>query len=265
MPGQHSGETVDERPAERLLPLDRRSPLLAAFPEQGDGLVSARFYKYMLLDPVRDTAARNVILRFESGAPALVERHVGKGRVMLLATTVDCEWTDLPIRTGFLPLLRESARHLLGATDEDSPATLLAGEPRLLSLAGDMQTLEVTRPDGSVWVGRPEAAETGRALLFVGTDQLGIYHVRGAGADGTFATRAAGAFAVNLDPRESDPTRLAPEKRPDRLAAATRAGGQAPKHRVELWHALSALLLLVVLVESLLTLRWRRAAAADQK
>jgi len=264
LPGQHVGETVDERPAERLLPLDRRNPLLAAFPEQGDGLVSARFFKYVLLDPVRDTAVRNAILRYESGAPALVEREVGRGRVMLLTTTVDREWTDLPIRAGFLPLLREAARHLVGANDEDSAATLLVGEPRLLAFAGDVQTLEVTRPDGSVWVGTREQAGAGRTLSFAGTDQIGIYRVRGAGTDGTFVRREAQDFAVNLDPRESDPARLAPEKRPDRIAV--KAGGAKPaNHRVELWHALSAALILLLLLESLLALRWRRAAAVEER
>ena len=264
LPGQHSGETVDDRPAERLLPLDRRHPLLAAFPEQGDGLVSARFFKYVLLDPVRDTAVRNVILRYESGAPALVEREVGRGRVMLLTTTVDREWTDLPIRAGFLPLLREAARHLVGANDEDGAATLLVGEPRLLAFAGDVQTLEVTRPDGSVWVSSREQAGSGHTLSFAGTDQIGIYRVRGAGADGTFARKEAQDFAVNLDPRESDPARLAPEKRPDRIAVST-GGAKPPKHRVELWHALSAALILLLLVESLLALRWRRAAAVEDR
>ena len=263
LPGQHTGETVDDRPAERLLPLDRRHPLLAAFPEQGDGLVSARFFKYVLLDPVRDTAVRNVILRYESGAPALVEREVGKGRVMLLTTTVDREWTDLPIRAGFLPLVREAARHLVGASDEDNAATLLVGEPRMLTFAGDLQTLEVTRPDGSVWVGKREQAGNARILPFTGSDQIGVYRVRGAGADETFARLAAQDFAVNLDPRESDPVRLAPEKRPDRIAV--RAGGaKPPKHRIELWHALSAALILLLLVESLLALRWRRAAAVEE-
>jgi hypothetical protein len=264
LPGQHAGETVDERPAERLLPLDRRAPLLAAFADQGDSLLSARFFKYTLLDPVRDTALRNVILRFESGAPALVERDVGKGRVMLLTTTVDREWTDLPIRPGFLPLLRETARHLVGGADEEGSVASLVGQPRLLSFAGDVQILEVTRPDGSVWVGRREQDGTGRTLPFPGTDQIGLYRVRGAGADGTFAAQPGQDFAVNLDPRESDPTRLTPEKRPDRVAAS-RAGGKAPKHRVELWHALSVVLILIVLFESLLTLRWRRSAAVQDE
>jgi hypothetical protein len=264
LPGQHAGETIDERPAERLLPLDRRIPLLAAFSEKGDGLLSARFFKYLLLDPVRDTARRNVILRFESGAPALVEREVGKGRVVLLTTTIDREWTDLPIRPGFLPLLRETARHLVGASEEENAAASLAGEPRVLTFAGDVQILEVRRPDGSVWVGKRATDGASHSVVFAGTDQLGLYHVRGAGADGTFTAQPAQDFAVNLDPRESDPARLAPAKRPDRLAAA-RPGAHAPKHRVELWHGLSALLILLLLLESVLSLRWRRLDRGEAK
>jgi hypothetical protein len=264
LPGQHAGETVDDRPAERLLPLDRRHPLLAAFPEQGDGLTSARFFKYMLLDPVRDTGARSVVLRYESGAPALVEREVGKGRVMLLTTTIDREWTDLPIRAGFLPLLREAARRLVGATDENDSTALLVGEPRVLQFTGDAQTVEVIKPDGSVWVGKREQAGTGDSVVFADTDEVGIYRVRGAGADGTFTMQSTQDFAVNVDPRESNPTRLAPEKRPDRIAVGS-PGAKPPTHRVELWHRLAAALILILLAESLLTLRWRRAAVADER
>jgi hypothetical protein len=261
-PGQRAGETIDERPAERLLPLDRRTPLLGVFPEGSDGLLGARFFKYLLLEPVRDTARRDVILRFESGAPALVERELGKGRVLLLTTTVDREWTDLPIRPGFVPLLREIARYLVGATDDQAVAASLAGEPRLLSFAAGLQTLEVQRPDGSVWVAKREPGSSPQSVGFPGTEQLGLYRVRGAGADGVLVAQPAQDFAVNLDPRESDPTQLAPEKRPDRLAAA-RPGAKPAKHRVELWHALAGILLLVLLAESLLSLRWRKVSALD--
>jgi len=263
LPGQRPGETLDDRPAERLLPLDRRSPLLSVFPEQGEGLVSTRFFKYMLLEPVRDTAARTVVLRYESGAPALVECEVGKGRVLLLTTTVDRDWTDLPIRAGFLPLLRESLRHLVGASEDDTSATLLVGEPRLLTFTGDTQTLEITRPDGSVWIAKRDQASSARSIAYDGTDQIGLYRVRAAGSDGAFAAQTAQDFAVNLDPRESDPARLAPEKRPDRIAVSS-PGAKPPKHRVELWHALSAMLILAILVESILSVRWRRPRAADE-
>jgi hypothetical protein len=264
LPGQHAGETIDDRPAERLAPLDRRHPLLASFPPHGEGLVSARFFKYMLLEPVPDTPERAVILRYESGAPALVEREVGKGRVILLSSTVDREWTDLPIRPGFLPLMQECARRLVGGSDSEAAPALLAGQPRELVMAADDRRLEVTRPDGSVWVTRNESPGIGRTVTFLDTDEPGIYRVRAAGPDGSLAPRAADSFVVNLDTRESNPKLLAPDKRPDRMQIAA-SGGQPPKRRVELWHALAGLLIAFVLVESILTLRWRRPVLAGQR
>src|SRR4029078_11281164 len=46
------GETVDLRPAERLAPIDRRHPLLAAFPAKGEGVASARVFPFLLLRPL---------------------------------------------------------------------------------------------------------------------------------------------------------------------------------------------------------------------
>ena len=76
LPGARpEGETVDLRPAERLAPIDRRHPLLSAFPAHGDGLSSARFFQYMLLSPLPDAPGRQIVLRYESGAPG-----AGRGR-----------------------------------------------------------------------------------------------------------------------------------------------------------------------------------------
>jgi hypothetical protein len=264
VPGQQASETIDDRPAERLAPMDRRHPLLANFPAQGDGLSSARFFKYMLLEPVPDSPDRSVVLRFESGSPALVERQVGKGRVLLLATTVDREWTDLPIRPGFLPLVQESARRLVGASDHEAMPAILVGQTRELSLAADDRRLEVTKPDGSVWVSKQDRTGTGRTVAFPDTDEPGIYRVAAAGPDGALIPRPGDGFVVNLDIRESNPTRLAPDKRPDRVQLAA-TGGQAPKHKVELWHALAGILIGFVLLESLLTLKWRRTVLAESR
>ena len=264
LPGQHAGETIDDRPAERLAPVDRRHPLLASFPAQGDGLSSARFFRYMLLEPVPDSGDRSVVLRFESGAPALVERSVGKGRVLLLATTVDREWTDLPIRPGFLPLVRESARRLVGGSDTEAAPSILVGQTRELALAAEDRRLEITKPDGSVWVAKHERPGIGRTVAFSDTDEPGVYRVAAAGPDGALTPRPADGFVVNVDVRESNPLRLPPDKRPDRvLLAAT--GGQPPKHKVELWHALAGALIAFVLLESLLTLRWRRTVLAESR
>jgi hypothetical protein len=261
LPGQTDGETADDRPAARLAPLDRRHPLLSVFPAQGEGLASARFYKFMLLEPVPDTVGATVILRYESGAPALVERQVGKGRVMLLATTVDREWTDLPIRPGFLPLVQEAARRLAGTSDQVGVSTLLVGQPREIAMTADERRLEVTKPNGGVFVATKDRGAGAKTIAFVETDEPGSYQVRTAGTDGILTPRAGDGFVVNLDPRESNTALLPPERRPDRRTPSS-AAGPPPKRRVELWHGLAALLIFFVLAESLLTIKWRRPVVA---
>jgi hypothetical protein len=264
LPGQVVGESLDDRPAARLAPLDRRHPLLSAFPSRGEGLASARFFKFLLLEPVPDTALSVVILRYDTGAPALVEKSVGKGRVMLLSTTIDREWTDLPIRAGFLPLVQESSRRLAGTSERSGTSVLTVGQRREIALAPDERRLEITKPDGTVWVASKDRGSGSRSILFTETDEPGAYRVRTAGADGLLSDRRADGFVVNIDPRESNPERLAPERRPDRKAVA-KAEGPPPKRRVELWHALAALLIILVLFESLLTLRWRRPVIAAER
>jgi hypothetical protein len=267
--GAPEGETVDLRPAERLAPLDRRHPLLASFPAKGDGLASARFFQFMLLEPVPDAPGRAVVLRYENGAPALVASDVGRGRVLLLTTTVDREWTDLPIRPGFLPLVQEAARFLAGAPGSDSISALTVGQRREVTVGPEDARIEIVTPAGqSRWLTPeghdarpldPRAAEGHgrRTVTFAETDEPGLYRVRASRADGTAADRASESFVVNLDAAESDPALLADDKRPDRAAFAAGAAS-APKRRLELWHALSAVVLLAVLGESLLTLRRRR-------
>jgi hypothetical protein len=261
LPGAHAeGETVDLRPAERLAPIDRRHPLLSAFPAHGDGLSSARFFQYMLLSPVPDAPGRQIVLRYESGAPALVEAAVGRGRVLLLTTTVDREWTDLPIRPGFLPLIQEIARYLAGAPSGEAATAIAVGQKREIALEPDDRRVEIVPPAGeSRWLTPPRSgdAHARRTLTFAETNEPGLYRVRAARGDGTISERSDAAFVVNLDARESNPARLAENKRPDRVTAAATAG-LAPRRRLELWHALGAAAIGLVLLESLLTLRFRR-------
>src|SRR6476620_10549837 len=149
LPGARpEGETVDLRPAERLAPIDRRHPLLAAFPARGEGLASARFFQFLLLAPLPEASGRRIVLRYENGSPALVDAEVGRGRVLLLTTSVDREWTDLPIRPGFLPLVQEAARYLAAAPSGDATATVTVGAKREIVLSADDKRIEVVKPNG---------------------------------------------------------------------------------------------------------------------
>jgi hypothetical protein len=252
---------VDVRPAERLAPFDRHHPLLAGFPPGGDGLSSARFFQFMLLAPAPDLPTRNVVLRYENGAPALVEAEVGRGRVLLLTTTVDREWSDLPIRPGFLPLMQEAARRLAGAPSGEAVAALTVGQKREIAVAADDRRIEVIKPSGeSRWLS-PEArtrdGKPARTVLFSETDEPGWYRIRGAQSDGAQQDRPDDSFVVNVDVRESDPRPLAASDRPDRAHRGSGDDG-APKRRLELWHALATAVLVLVFLESILTIRFRR-------
>jgi hypothetical protein len=201
------------------------------------------------------------VLRYENGAPALVASDVGRGRVLLLTTTVDREWTDLPIRPGFLPLMQEAARYLAGAPGSDTISALTVGQRREIGVGLEDARVEIVKPGGqSLWLqpeGRAPEAHGRRTVTFTETDEPGLYRVRASRTDGTVVERPSESFVVDLDPAESDPARLPDDRRPDRApdGAATAA---APKRRLELWHALGVAVLLCVFGESLLTLRLRR-------
>lgn len=263
-----SGELVDGRPAEHLAPLDRRHPLMARFATGADGLASARFYKYTLLEPIPDDASRSVILRFESGSPALIERifpatgagNLKPGRTMLLATTVDRDWTDLAIRPGFLPLIAEVTRRLGGGPEGGRSAELVVGATRELSFAGAEDTLEVGKPSGGTWLSRRRGQSDAQRVPFTDTGVPGVYRVKaGNASDTNRAEDPNRTFVVNIDPVESNPAQRAPDKQSQANAAAQNL---RPKHKVPLWHGVAMALMLLLLAESIVTLRRRAPATA---
>ena len=220
----------------------------------------------MLLAPVPDAPGRTVVLRYENGAPALVEAEVGRGRVLLLTTTVDREWTDLPIRPGFLPLMQEAARLLAGAPSGEASSGLTVGQRREIAMAPDDRRIDVVKPSGQIRSLTPDASTRARerqtrrraALVFAETDEPGSYRVRATRADGSSVDRPDDVVRGQRRHARIRPgapgRRPAPRPRP----AAGGAGGPVPKRRLELWHGLSAAVLLFVLLESALTLRFRR-------
>ena len=215
------GESSTQGPGEHLGQLDRRHPLLQPFltGRASESLLSATFARYLLLQPTpRSQGETTVLLSFESGAPALVERTVGRGRVLLFTSTLDRDWNDLPIQPAFLPLVQQVVRHLSRAPLQKAETETLIGQTRDIKLQAGDTRVEVTLPSGK--------------------------------------TRLFERLSVNLDAAESD-LQLAPASR---LAALQRPllqndaspSGKNPKRKVELWHALGWLLLVLLLGESLL-------------
>ena len=61
----------------------------------------------------RAVAAAQVLAKFDGTAPAVLERRVGNGRVLLWASALDTSWSDLPRRRR-LPAVHPSVDALPG-------------------------------------------------------------------------------------------------------------------------------------------------------
>ena len=208
---------------------------------QGElGLLGTRARKIFLLEPDVGRDAE-VALSFTSGAPALLSRAHGRGRVALLTTSIDRDWSDLPLRPGFVPL----AERLLGWLDTSHPgaaaAHIFAGEPRVIATD---RPVTVHTPDGRELVLPPERA--GQAV-FKDTHLPGHYRVTRPGADPL-------TFTVQLDPVESDTTPV-PVRAPTVDGDQVLAVAQHPR-----WRPLVLLAALLLLLETALRLRRRGVA-----
>jgi hypothetical protein len=135
-------------------------------------------------------------------------------------------------------------------------APLVVGEHHEIALRDGDLRVEVTQPSGRQRTFERDKVLGRKALAFDSTDEPGIYRVAAAGRDNQVRPRRDATFVVNIDAAESDPTPIDPA-RLKQLAAGggAKVAGVAPKRRIELWHALGATLLLLLLGEALLLRR----------
>lgn len=152
-----------ESRAERLAQYDDRHPLLSPFlGEAREGLLSARFYKYLLLEAAGPGEVQ-VLANYRDGAPALVAARKGKGRVLLFTSTADRDWSDFAIRTSFLPLMHRAAAWLAGSLDEREALRGRVGEVLTLSPEAAQNAAAVASPSGATVPAQRQ--ENGAVLL----------------------------------------------------------------------------------------------------
>jgi hypothetical protein len=214
------GAPVDRTkgPAGRLGALEYGHPIFEPFrgPRSGD-FSGARFYSYRGVVPV---AGAQTLARFDDGAPALLERRVGSGRVLLWTSTLDLEWNDLPLKAVFLPFVHRMATSL--ASYSERPAWLTVGE--VLEPARRAPVPGATRQAPARVVLTPSGQRVtldGEGPDVLELTEQGFYEVRAQGRDSTPAM----TVASNVDLSESDLTAVDPQ---DVVAGAMgRAGGGA--------------------------------------
>ena len=191
-------------------------------------------------------AADRVLITLAGGAPLLLEHRLGAGRLLLLTTSLDQSWSDLPVHSVFVTFMTETARYLGQAYSLDRQRH--AGDSILLQQSGGAAG-QVLDPDGNSVLSLADTHTSRNVEL----RRTGIYEL--------ITPDRHSLIAVNPDPRESDTTAISPELL-DRWRAA---GAQLPADagvrrvqpvRIELWHGLLLLLVMIVLAESLLGNRY---------
>lgn len=216
-----------------LTKIDYTHPIFEVFlrPHHGD-FSTVRFMKFW---EVTDSQLSRVLARFSNGRSAILERQIGTGVSMMLATACDLEWNDLALRAIFLPYLHQTVRYLAVRTE---PETAFVVGDRLP--VSSKQRLE--GPDGKRMKGEDVVAE-----------KPGFYLASGGGQEDF-------CFAVNRDPREADPATVSAEeivtalqRSPgeaveDAKASAKMAIG-AVKDEGNIWWYLMAAIPLLLLVE----------------
>jgi hypothetical protein len=200
--------------------LDYSHPIFELFkqPHSGD-FTAAQFFKYRALTPA---ASDHVLARFDDGSAAMVERHVGTGRVIALASTVDASWNTLPMQGVFVPLMQLSAEYL--AQYEEPKAWYTVG--RMIDVSAPISAIvregaagdtsaTVRKASGVVMTPAGAQVRLGEGgAPSISLEEQGFYSVRMQGT----GERRPYAVAVNLDPAESDLTPMEPTQF---VAAAT--------------------------------------------
>jgi len=184
-----------------LPPLERDE--FRVFRTGGVGVFSqVRFGKVIGTEPALAGDSR-VMLRYTDGLPALLERRVGKGRVLLFTSTVDDDWTDLPLRSIFVPLIHQVARSLSHSLGPDSGGVFEVGDPVPLSLPDDPERRAWLRgPDGVDVRLDPLAADESGRLWYRGARSPGHYSVFWA-SHGEAEALLKGVFTLRVPSRES--------------------------------------------------------------
>ena len=222
--------------------IDNSHPALAD--ASGWGTVNVRAL------PIDITNEDRILVAQAASQPVLIERAIGRGRFMLLTTTLDNTLSDLPVRPVFVSFMAEAARYL---SNENLLVKEQVAESFLqLSLAGGASG-QVYDPDGESLLSLSATTQAQDIAL----NKTGYYQV--------FTLGGEVLVAVNPDRRESDLTIMDAQvlqNWQNVVAGTTSSVEQALNSQTEIatedaeereiWRIFLVLLAIIVLVESIL-------------
>jgi Aerotolerance regulator N-terminal/von Willebrand factor type A domain len=215
------------------------------------GWADAKFY----FAPVVDAGHSRVVARLADGTPLLLDKQMGQGHVLVLASGLDNVTNDLPLHPAFVPFVDQSARYLSGI-EGLSGARVVDSFVQLRNVTNDAgsqgASVEIVGPDGK----RPLSLQQESSAQSFRLTRAGFYQIR-------FANGRDALIAVNPDRRESG-LELIPE---DVLKLWSGGGGsdiavpqgaavEEKKSAYSLWWRVMLLILIAAVAESVVASRY---------
>jgi hypothetical protein len=243
-------------------PLDYAHPAVELFRgQEGSGLLTTRVYAYHRMELPEESDAR-IVLGYDSGDPAVVERATRRGRTVVVSTPADATWTNWPAWHSYVPMVHELLAYCLASrvSQRNLLVQQMIVEP-LPTTATDVPCTVAT-PDGRSEPARLASQDGVNFFEFERTDTSGAYRMNL--GPPVAETRS---FAVNVDPQESDLVKLERDELAHELLPGVQFAyltqphneqetAQLPvRHRGDLHRAILYTVLALVFVEMILA--WR--------
>ncbi len=168
--------------------IDERHPIFEPLIAEGQGaILRPTFRRYLVIAP--DSGA-SILGSYDSSDPFLVERRLGRGRILAYSSGFSTSWTDFPFDELYVPLLYRMAEYAYGASEAHYGFTVGHGVP----IAGrPNEEWDIRAPGGNISKVTLDGSGTG---FFRDTNEPGQY----AATSGRNEFR----FSVNVDPSESN-------------------------------------------------------------
>jgi hypothetical protein len=158
---------------------------------------------------LEEAGSPQVVVKFTHGAPAIVERTWGLGRVVMFASTADTAWNDLAVRPTFVPLIHRTLGAIVQRQDEG--LNVRVGQKFVRRVASelldkDARIFKPRQTDALLDMRRIELVNGWPMIQYDQTDLSGIY-------EAAVGDTAAVRFAAQPDAAESSLDELSSEQK----------------------------------------------------
>ncbi len=219
--------------------------------------------------PATPTAGSRVLGSYADGKPFLIEGDVGRGRVLLMTTPADPDWTTLPLTHIFLPFAQSAVRYAAAGPSVERAArrNVTVGQPIVANFDDviDLKNISATGPLGKIDATKLAVSQFGyhTQVRYAGASSPGIYRVSARNATEMRTIQ----FVVRTPLEESDLTAISDErwrwlekelnvKRIDPAGRTLAAAQESVRSGIELWLPLLGAVIVLSMVELSATRRW---------